>query len=91
MSRTSLTPEQRVLRARLAAHESWAATPDRAARTQAAREAFIRRFYDQVDPDRTLPPAERRKRAESARKAHYARLAYRSVQARAARRNGGAT
>lgn len=86
MSREPLTPEQRTLRARLAAHESWAATPDRSARTRAARDAFIAKFEDQVDPDRTLPPAERRRRAESARKAHYTRLAFKSARARARRK-----
>jgi hypothetical protein len=41
---SSLTPEQRRLRARLAAHESWANTEDRSARTEAARKAFNDRF-----------------------------------------------
>lgn len=66
----------------IGAHESWARTEDRTARTAPAREAFNRRFEDQVDPDRALDPAERARRADSARKAYYARLALKSAQAR---------
>lgn len=76
------TPNDRVLQARIAAHASWAKTPDRAERTRKAREALVSRFEKQVDPDGTLDPAERSRRAEHARKAHYTRLALRSAQAR---------
>jgi hypothetical protein len=81
-----LTPEQRSLRARTAAHDSWAQTSDPAARTAAARQAFLSRFERQVDPDGVLDPAERARRAEHARKAHFSRLAFASSKARAARR-----
>lgn len=81
-----LTPEQRSLRARLAAHVSWANTTDRAARTAAARRASMDRFDRLVDPDGVLPPAERAIRAAHARKAYFARLALRSAQARRTRR-----
>ncbi len=77
-----LTPEERTLRARLAAHVSWEKTSDPAARTEAARQAFHDSFEKQVDPDGCLDPAERSRRADSARKAHYSRLAYRSARAR---------
>lgn len=70
------------LRATVAAHESWAQTEDRSARTAPAREAFERRFEDQVDPERKLDPADRAKRAEHARKAYFARLALASAKAR---------
>ena len=79
---TSLTPEERTLRARLAAHTSWANTTDRSARTAPARAAALERYERQVDPDGILPPDERRARAEHARKAHMARMALRSAQAR---------
>lgn len=79
---------ERALRARLAAHESWAKTHDRAARTANARAAALDRFERQVDPDGTLPPAERAIRAEHARKAYFTRLALRSAQAR--RKKAGA-
>ena len=42
--------------------------------TTAGREAFERRFLDEVDPERVLPEAERLKRAEHARKLYYLRL-----------------
>lgn len=76
----------RALTARIAAHASWATTPDRKARTAPARAAFLQRFEDEVDPDRVLPEAERLIRAEHARKAHYLRLALKSAQARRERR-----
>lgn len=79
-------PRVRAQVARIAAHESWARTPDRAARTAAARAALLARFERDVDPDGVLSPGERAARAESARRAFYARLALRSVQARAAAR-----
>lgn len=74
--------EQRALRARLAAHTSWANTADPTARTEPARRAFDSRFEREVDPDGTLAPAERARRAESARKAYFLRLAYKSAAAR---------
>lgn len=85
---TSDRPDDRALRARLAAHASWANTPNRAARTAAARAALADRFERQVDPEGAMDPVERAKRAESARKAFYTRLAYRSVQARRAKAAG---
>lgn len=84
-----LTPAQRALRARAAAHSSWARTVDRTERTQPGRDAFLRRFEDQVDPERKLSHAERLRRAEQAKKAHFVRLALRSSRARQmTRRNG---
>lgn len=78
-------PTERALLARLAAHTKWATT-DRTAGTAAARQAFRDRFERQVDPDGTLDPAERARRAESARKAFYTRLALKSARARRLRR-----
>lgn len=84
----SLTQSERTLRAQIAAHESWAHTEDRPARTANARKAMLDKFETQVDPEGILSPAERAKRAEHARKAHFKRLALKSAQAR--RRRGGA-
>lgn len=78
----SLTPAELSLRAQIAAHESWAHTDDRAARTAPARQAALDKFEHEVDPDGTLTPAERAKRAEHARKAHFKRLALKSARAR---------
>lgn len=70
----ALTPGERTLRARVAAHESWAATEDRSARTAPARAVLWQRFLDQADGDPV--------RAESLRKAYYARLSFASAKAR---------
>lgn len=83
-----LSPSERSLRSRLAAHVSWAATPDPAARTAPARKAALDRFEREVDPNGTLPEAERLRRAEHARKAHFTRLALESAQARRRRAAG---
>lgn len=85
-----LTPERRRLLAQIAAHESWARTENPSARTAPARRALLDKFENQVDPDGTLPPAERAKRAEHARKAYFKRLALKSAQARQRRRGGDA-
>ena len=76
------TPDDRALAARIAAHTKWASTPDRTAATAPARRAFLNRFERQVDPDGTLPLAERARRAEHARKAYFLRLAKASAEAR---------
>jgi hypothetical protein len=65
----------------LAAHSRWAKY-DPVEGTAKARDAFLLRFVDQVDPDRELPDSERLRRAESARKAYFTRLALKSAQAR---------
>lgn len=77
---------QRSQIAKIAANARWAATEDRSAATQAARDAMSRKFEDQVDPERRLSVDERARRAESARRAHYQRLALKSAQSRRARR-----
>lgn len=76
------TQAERSLVARIAACESWARTPDRSARTAKARAALMATFETQVDPTGSLPPAERARRAEHLRKAHFARLALKSAQSR---------
>jgi len=43
--------------------------------TAPARRAFLKRFEDEVDPERVLPTFERLRRAQYARKAYFARLA----------------
>lgn len=77
-----LTPSERTLRSRVAAHKSWQNTTNPTERTAPARRAFLDRFERQVDPDGILPPAERAKRAEHARKAYFLALALKSSQAR---------
>lgn len=85
----SKSPGDRSLVATIAAHESWARTADRSARTAPARAALMARFEAEVDPDGTLPPAERARRAESKRKAYFARLALKSARSRRGAKEAG--
>jgi hypothetical protein len=82
MPQDGLTESERAMRAQIAAHESWARTPNRSARTAAARQALLDKFEREVDPEGVLPEHERAKRADSARRAHYARMAFESAKAR---------
>ena len=75
----SLSPSERTLRARLAAHTLHASG---GTNTAPAREAFNKRFYDEVDPKRELSTQERERRAVHARKAYYTRLSLKASQAR---------
>lgn len=77
-----MSSESRSLVGSIAANESWAHTPDRAARTAPARAAFLAKFEAEVDPDGVLPAGERAKRAEYKRRAYYQRLALKSAQSR---------
>lgn len=69
-----MTESERRLRASIAAHESWASTPNRSARTAPARRALDQKFLDQAGGDPV--------RAEHLRKAHFQRLALKSARAR---------
>jgi hypothetical protein len=70
------------INARIAAEISWARTHDRSARTRPAREAFLKRFEREVDPDGQLSPDERRRRAEHAKRAYMLRLRKRGMAAK---------
>jgi len=80
---------ERRLAAQIAAHESWARTPDRRARTAAAtqasaaaaRERALIRYEAQIDPHNELDPTERRRRAESVRQAASARATLKATRA----------
>jgi len=70
----SIPASERRLHASIAAHESWASTPDRTARTAPGRAAQEAKFLEQAGGD----PA----RAANLRKAHYARLTLKSIASR---------
>ncbi len=76
-----LSPSQRSLRARIGAHALHASHDSREL-TAPARAAFSARFEAEVDPDGILPEAERKRRADHARKAYFTRLALASARAR---------
>ena len=67
---------------KIGAHTKWANTTDRTAATAPARAALEQKFLDQADGDPV--------RAEHLRRAHYARLALKSAQARRRRKGGEA-
>ena len=69
-----MTTAENKLRSQIAAHESWAHTPDRAARTAPARAALDAKFLQLAEGDP--------QRAGHLRKAHFARLALKSARAR---------
>lgn len=96
-----LTSAERSLRGQIAAHESWARTPDRTARTAPARRALLSKFEQEVlaeavesgelaNGGASLPDAELARRAENKRKAYFQRLALKSAQARRRRNEGRA-
>lgn len=76
-----MTPEQRVMRARLGAYAQHA-KHDPKRTTAKARQTFAERFEREVDPDGVLEPTERARRAEAAKRAYYTRLALLSSRAR---------
>ena len=84
----SLTPAEAALRGRLGAY-ALHAKHDARETTAKARATFLERFEREVDPDGVLPEAERQRRAEYARKAHFTRLALASARARRERKAGG--
>jgi len=78
-------PEEMARRGRIGAHRLHAAhdSSEIAAR---AREGLTKKYLDQVDPDRSLPEAERLRRAAHARRADLVRAARLSVLARRQRK-----
>ena len=77
----SFNPREMALRGRIGAYRLHA-THDPKETTKAARTAFMARFEREVDPEGALPPEERARRAEAARKAYFAQLAHKSAKAR---------
>jgi hypothetical protein len=85
-AQTGFTAAERKLRATLAAESRWAQPGSRETARVTARASMIARFEKQVDPDGVLPPAERAKLAESARRAHLLSMSLKSVRARRLRK-----
>jgi hypothetical protein len=86
MAQPSSDNNDRVLRARMAAHLLHAQVTNPSEHTAPARAAFLSRFERQVDPDGILDPQERARRAEHAKKAYFLKLALASAKARSAKR-----
>lgn len=83
------SPEVRALRARIAAAERWGRTADRQAATAPARRGMRAKFEREADPDGTLSPAERERRADQLMHAHMLRMALASAKARSRRATRG--
>lgn len=73
---------RRDLSKQVGAYALHAKVVDPSAHTKPARDAFDARFEREVDPEGTLTPAERARRASFARKAYFTRLALASAKAR---------
>ena len=80
-----LSQEERRLRARAAAYALHA---QGGTSTRAGTQAFLDRFDRQVDPDGSLAPEERHRRALLARKGYMSLLAMKAAKARRRRSEG---
>ena len=72
----------KALTGRIGGYAKWARTDDWTKATEKARQAERDRYDKLVDPDGTLPPEVRRKKAEAARREHYSRMGQASAKAR---------
>jgi hypothetical protein len=82
--------EDRVMVARIAAAERWGRTADRAAATEPARAGLRARFEREADPDGTLSPDERARRADHLMRAHMLRMSLKAKNARRKTREAAA-
>lgn len=83
-----LSFEERSLRGRIGAYALHSKYDSREI-TRAARAAYLAKWIREVDPEGVLSEVERDRRAENALKAHLAKLALKSAQARRARKAMG--
>lgn len=81
-----MSPEERSMRARLAAHSQWANELDPTARTAKARKAADDRFIRQArERHPAATEAQIARAAEHLRKAHFQRMALASARSRRAK------
>lgn len=76
-----MTPAERKLRAQVAANTRWSRESGDA-QAERMQKGLAAKWERDVDPNGVLPPAERRRRAEAARRAHLKRAALASARAR---------
>lgn len=84
-----LTPDERRLRAQIAANARWSKPGARETQSDKIRRARLTHYEHRVDPDGVLEPAPRCQLAENALQADMQRLALASSKARRARKKGG--
>jgi hypothetical protein len=82
---TTLTLDERRLRAKIAANRRWSRPGERQRQSEATSAARLRRHEQLVDPDRRLPPAERRQLAANSMAAEMAALSLKASKARRAK------
>ncbi|MGH3825766.1 MAG: hypothetical protein ACRDQX_01120 [Pseudonocardiaceae bacterium] len=88
---SDLTHTERVLNGRAGAKQRWSKVPhaQRPERTQAARDGWLAKLADEIDPEHKLDPEERFALAREARSAHMSKIAAQSARARRLRAQGG--
>lgn len=69
-----MTPEERRLRAQIAANSRWSRPMARADQADAARSALFARLEREIDPQGKLPPYERDRLVQSAARTLSAKL-----------------
>ena len=77
-----ITPSERSIRARIGAYSLHSQVDGRtitSAARRAATESLNDRLLDQIDPDHVLTDAERARRLDYARSAHFQKLALKSA------------
>lgn len=77
-----LTPEQRSLRASIAANTRWSREDPKPALAK-VRQGYRLKWINEVDPDRVLSEDERNRRATAAMRAHMQALSLKSAKVRA--------
>lgn len=78
----NLTPEQRSIRARIAAHARWK-SENPMPNAKRGQEGLVQKFLEEIRAEHPhLPEKELRRRAISARNEYLARLAYERTKAR---------
>ena len=85
-----MTPEQRRLRAQIAANARWSRYMAREDQAAAARSAIFPRLEREVDPEGRLPPDELAKLVKAAARKLSARLNAAKARKRATRSGGSA-
>lgn len=75
-----MTPEERKLRAKLAAQARWSRPGARSQQSTVIRDRRLQHYEQQVDPNGELDPEERRACAKSAASEHMTRLRYQKAR-----------
>lgn len=71
----ALSPEQRSMRATIAALARWK-NEDPTENARRGQDGLLAKFEREIDPNNELSPVERRRRAVAARREHMVRLAF---------------